>query len=125
MIITLLGILYWFHPLLKIALDIFRDDQECACDADSLTYLSNTQKISYGRTILRLLTIFSQAHTPECTLGIMDNKQHFTRRLLLITQHRRKTPLVYIIGVIVFVTVALFFTTKAISVLVLDLIFTL
>lgn len=114
-IITLLGILYWFHPLLKKALDIFKDDQECACDADSLTYLSNTQKISYGRTILRLLTILSQGHTPECTLGIMDNKQHFTRRLLLITQHRKKTPPAYIISAVIFITVTLFFTTKTIS----------
>ena len=51
-LLMVLGILYWFHPLLHKAMAEFRDDRECACDADSLALTGRKERISYGKTII-------------------------------------------------------------------------
>ena len=51
-LITLTGIIYWFHPLVWYALKEMRDDREIACDTSVLNLLASEDYISYGNTLL-------------------------------------------------------------------------
>lgn len=46
-------ILYWFHPLVRMALREMRSDREIACDASVLQMLEESDYASYGHALLR------------------------------------------------------------------------
>ena len=45
-------IIYWFHPLVRYALNEMKNDCEIACDTSVLNQLSHTDYIAYGDTLL-------------------------------------------------------------------------
>lgn len=49
-------ILYWFHPLVWVAAKLSMEDGELACDEGTLLRLGESQRISYGSTLIEMMT---------------------------------------------------------------------
>ena len=47
---------YWFHPLVWAAAVCSKRDCELACDEGALTWLGEEERVSYGETLLSIIT---------------------------------------------------------------------
>lgn len=76
----ILRIVYWFHPLVHIALRKLSVQREIACDAAVLTVLTQAERTSYGYTLLRFANADYRKYT--CTLsGIGGSKKQLKTRI--------------------------------------------
>lgn len=51
---------YWFHPLMWLAVQLSRQDSELACDEGALKRLGDEQRLAYGKTIVELAAAASK-----------------------------------------------------------------
>lgn len=88
-VLQLFHIIYWFHPLVWLALKEMRNDREVACDAAVLKILDAPARLNYGNVLLD----FAE-NTRESSLsfvsGIGGSKKLLRRRILSIASY---TPL--------------------------------
>ncbi|MBO7745791.1 MULTISPECIES: M56 family metallopeptidase [Paenibacillus] len=83
--------LHWFNPLMWIAYNKMREDQEIACDSQSLSYLSLTESNDYAYTIIKLLenTIFPTRFIQVASIS--SKKNQLRRRLIMITNNKKSS----------------------------------
>lgn len=63
--------LYWFHPLVWVAAVCSKRDCELACDEGALSILGEEERISYGETLLSIITRKGRASDLVCTATTM------------------------------------------------------
>lgn len=68
---SLLIIVYWFHPLVWAAAVLSKRDCELACDETALRLLGEEERISYGQTLLSIITHKGQFADLLCTATTM------------------------------------------------------
>ena len=111
--VTLLGVLYWFHPAVIPAFRALRRDREYACDASAISALGGEKARRYGTTLLHALERFTPSPSPQCALGRMDNRTHLRRRISMIASFDGKPSRVYQAGAAFFIAVVLVFGSIA------------
>jgi murein DD-endopeptidase MepM/ murein hydrolase activator NlpD len=111
-LVTVFGIVYWFHPVVAAAFRALRRDREYACDAAAITALGGEGAGRYGSTLLHALERFSSP-SPQCALGKMDNKTHLRRRITMIASFDGKPSRRYQMGAALFAAVVLVFGSMA------------
>ncbi len=62
---------YWFHPLVWAAAVCSKRDCELACDEGALTWLGEEERVSYGETLLSIITRKGRASDLVCTATTM------------------------------------------------------
>lgn len=62
---------YWFHPLVWVAAVCSKRDCELACDEAALAFLGEEERISYGETLLSIITRKGRASDLVCTATTM------------------------------------------------------
>ena len=62
---------YWFHPLVWVAAVCSKRDCELACDEGALILLGEEERISYGETLLSIITRKGRASDLVCTATTM------------------------------------------------------
>lgn len=62
---------YWFHPLVWVAAVCSKRDCELACDEGALAMLGEAERISYGETLLSIITRNGRASDLVCTATTM------------------------------------------------------
>ncbi len=62
---------YWFHPLVWVAAVCSKRDCELACDEGALALLGEEERISYGETLLSIITRKSRLSDLVCTATTM------------------------------------------------------
>lgn len=62
---------YWFHPLVWVAAVCSKRDCELACDEGALSILGEEERISYGETLLSIITRKGRASDLVCTATTM------------------------------------------------------
>jgi beta-lactamase regulating signal transducer with metallopeptidase domain len=96
---------FWFNPIVHLAANAMRDDQELACDQAVLSRSSNQDRYSYGRALL----VGAGAYLFPSLLSFFGNQKE---RIAMIRNHtaslRRD-----IVGIGLCALVALFALTKA------------
>lgn len=88
--INLTGVLYWFHPFVKLAFQEMRSIQEIACDEAVLEMLDMPQRLEYGNTLLR----FAERNALEtfpAAASLINGKKQMKRRILHIAQYEIPT----------------------------------
>lgn len=105
-IMNLAGIVYWFHPLVWLALREMRNDREIACDSAVLEMLSEKEYEAYGTTLINFAEKISLHPFPFFTAMGGDMKQ-MRKRILNIAGYRTQTLSAKIKGVLVYTLTAL------------------
>ncbi len=86
-VMNIMGILYWFNPLVWYALREMRNDREIACDTRVLQMLPKEAYEDYGNTLLNFVEKIS--FTPFLfAAGIGGSMRQMTRRILNIAEYR-------------------------------------
>lgn len=67
----LLVTVYWFHPLVWAAAVLSKRDCELACDETALVFLGEEERISYGETLLSIITGKARISDVICTATTM------------------------------------------------------
>lgn len=80
--------LWWFHPLVWVAAYFSRRDCELACDEAALKRLGETQRISYGKTLVGLTAPPAPADLLRCTTAMTAGKRALKERVLCIANRR-------------------------------------
>lgn len=97
-IMHLVLILHWFNPLVWLAVNRARQDQEMACDAFVLDRMRPQQNNAYGQTIIQVLEHFSGDHRLPGLAGLSATHKQMKRRLIMIKQFNKKSYRISILG---------------------------
>ncbi|QGQ93998.1 hypothetical protein EHS13_03280 [Paenibacillus psychroresistens] len=110
-VMQVLLILHWFNPILWYAYYRMREDQEIACDAQTLTYIRSNEVQEYGQTIISLL----EGYTPQKHISglarFFGNKKQLTRRITMIKLFKPASFRWSILGCVVLLLIAGLFLT--------------
>jgi beta-lactamase regulating signal transducer with metallopeptidase domain len=101
--LTGIGCLYWFHPLVRIAIARVRAAQEALRDWEALSTERIASPLFYAETVLKLLEDRSDAREPALALGFLRRGQDLKRRILMIADYRRRAPRTGMFGATLFV----------------------
>jgi bla regulator protein BlaR1 len=91
-IAALLNALHWFNPLVWVAVARCQEDRELRCDERALAIAEPSQRIAYGRVLLRLQEHFI---APPAIAGVapcVRNHPPLHQRILMITQPSPHRP---------------------------------
>lgn len=89
-LMNLIGILYWFNPLVWYALKEMRDDREIACDTSVLKLLGENDYEDYGKTLIRLAAKVSLTPFPF-SVGISGNMKQMQKRIINISTYKKSS----------------------------------
>lgn len=78
--------IYWFNPLVHIAMTRMRDDCEVACDTSVLKQLPRKDHRQYGYTLLHAIQL-NKAST--CLALSLGSKKQIARRLTMIRDYKK------------------------------------
>lgn len=110
---SVLVTVYWFHPLVWVAAVCSKRDCELACDEGALKMLGEEERISYGETLLSIITRKGRASDLVCTATTMTGSGKSVKERIRFIADRPKTLLVAVAGVLVLtVAVCLFVFTR-------------
>jgi len=85
--------MHWFNPLVWLAVARIQEERELACDELTLSCLRPDERLGYGRTILKLVERFRSAEPVPALVGIVNRKKQMRRRLMMIGNDERRSPL--------------------------------
>lgn len=89
-LMNLIGIVYWFNPLVWYALTEMRNDREIACDTSVLKMLEKEDYVNYGNTLLNLAQKITLFPFPF-TAGLSGNMRQMRRRIINIASYEKPT----------------------------------
>ena len=105
-------VLHWFNPLVWIAAMESRKDSEIACDAATIRLLGESQRLSYGKTLIEMTCSKSKASDFWLTATTMTgSKRTLKDRVSSIARHPKTTiSSLCILLLVVLLTVGCTFT---------------
>lgn len=106
---SVLVAVYWFHPLVWAAAVCSKRDCELACDEGALKMLGEEERISYGETLLSIITRKGRASDLVCTATTMTGSGKSVKERIRFIAERPKTLLVAVAGVLVLTAVVCLF----------------
>jgi beta-lactamase regulating signal transducer with metallopeptidase domain/ankyrin repeat protein len=112
-LIGMLQILHWFNPVLWFAFRRIRADREPATDALVLSRTGEDQKEPYGQVLLKLLEDYHERHSLPTLVGILEDKDQFKHRFLLIGKFTRGAYGWSLLGVTLLIVLAVAGLTRA------------
>lgn len=105
---------YWFHPLVWLAALLSKQDCELACDEAVIRMLGEEERISYGKTLVSLVTRKTTASDVMCAATTMTGgTENMKERLQRIVEKPRRLVIVLILCIAAVGIVAAFTFTQA------------
>ena len=105
---------YWFHPLVWLAAVLSKQDCELACDEAVIKMLGEEERISYGKTLVSLVTRKTTASDMMCAATTMTGgAENMKERVKRIAEKPHRLAVVLILCVAVMGTAAAFTFTQA------------
>ncbi len=89
-LMNLAGILYWFNPVIWIALKEMRNDREIACDTSVLKLLKEDAYADYGNALINFTEKISLIPFPF-TSGLGGSRKQIRRRIIHIASYEKPT----------------------------------
>ena len=111
-LMTLTGILYWFNPMVWIALKEMRNDREIACDTSVLNMLEPDSYEDYGMTLIHFAEKLSRPAFPF-SAGLSGNMSQMKRRILNIAAYETPTAQKRLTGMTAFLMVTVLLISMA------------
>lgn len=104
-LMNLVGVIYWFNPLVWYALKEMRNDREIACDTSVLKMLEEDAYEDYGNTLINFAEKVSLSPFPFAA-GLGGNMEQMKRRILNIASYEKPTLMKRIKGMTAFMLTA-------------------
>lgn len=102
---SLCVVLYWYNPLVWLAVSVSRRDSELACDESTMKRIGKKQRITYGQTLLEIVSkssgkkdIMSTAFLNSTTAA--GGKDEMKKRILMISKGRKTSRIALILAII-------------------------
>ena len=111
-LMTLTGILYWFNPMVWIALREMRNDREIACDTSVLNMLEPDSYEDYGMTLIHFAEKLSRPAFPFAA-GLSGSMSQMKRRILNIATYETPTTKKRLTGMTAFLMVTVLLISMA------------
>ncbi len=111
-LMTLTGILYWFNPMVWIALKEMRNDREIACDTSVLNMLEPDSYEDYGMTLIHFAEKLSRPAFPFAA-GLSGSMSQMKRRILNIAAYETPTAKKRLTGMTAFLMVTVLLISMA------------
>ncbi|WP_027625975.1 M56 family metallopeptidase [Clostridium lundense] len=83
-------ILHWFNPLIWYTMDKLKKTLELSCDEMVLSYINAEEKLSYGYTIINLLSYSKNNLKVSLPLNMVGNKKEIAKRISFIRDFKKK-----------------------------------
>lgn len=83
-------VLYWFNPLIWYTMGKLKKTLELSCDEMVLSYISSEEKLSYGYTIISLLSYSKNNLKVSLPLNMVGNKKEIAKRISFIRDFKEK-----------------------------------
>lgn len=87
----LIGIIYWFNPIVWYMKKEICTDREIACDTAVLNRLEPKEYINYGNTLITFAEKMSVSSYAASSIG--GTKKQITKRIINIASYQGETPL--------------------------------
>lgn len=87
---SILCMVWWFHPLVWLAAYEAKQDSELACDERAVRLLGETQRFSYGRTLLGLMHVKHVRNGADGLVLTMDGSGRRIRQRISVLADMRK-----------------------------------
>jgi len=101
LVVMALESLYWFHPLVRMAIRRLRTAQESARDWEALAVHPSPAPLSYARTLLKLCEGRAPSPAPVGLVSdFTDGGRDLERRILMITEYRASSHRAALVGVV-------------------------
>ncbi|MBB6623549.1 stage II sporulation protein P [Clostridium gasigenes] len=97
-VLLIIKIIYWFNPIITIAIKLMQQDCELACDANVLNKVSERENIDYGMAILKVLSSINSKKTFVGTTTMIRNKNDIKERISMISINKKYGFKALIIG---------------------------
>lgn len=94
--VAAIGCLYWFHPLVRLAMSRLRSAQESLRDWEALT--ADAPPAQYAETLVRLLETRAPREEPALAMGFLHGGHDIRRRILMITDYDSNTQTSWAVG---------------------------
>lgn len=102
-ITCLIGIIYWFNPIVWYMKKEICTDREIACDTAVLNRLNPEEYINYGNTLIAFAEKMSVSSYAASSIG--GTKKQITKRILNIASYQSQTPVKRIKNAVVFLII--------------------
>ncbi|MCY6959770.1 M56 family metallopeptidase [Clostridium brassicae] len=83
-------VLYWFNPLIWYTMGKLKKTLELSCDEMVLSYINAEEKLSYGYTIINLLSYSKNNLKVSLPLNMVENKKEIAKRISFIRDFKKK-----------------------------------
>lgn len=105
LIAELVRILFWFNPIVHMAVTAMLEDQEYACDQDVLSKCNKDERYHYGKALML-------GAGPQLTPNVLTFFRNNKERFIMLTRHK-SSKLNSILGITLCAVLGLFAFTKA------------
>ncbi len=109
MLRVILVAVYWFHPLIWVAAALSKRDCELACDEAALALLGEEERISYGETLLSIITRKGTLSDFACTATTMTGSAGSVKERIRFIAKKPKVLGITAVSVIALVMIVLVF----------------
>lgn len=114
MLRCMLVTVYWFHPLVWAAAILSKRDCELACDEAAIRMLGEDERVSYGKTLLELITRKAKASDIACMATTMTaSGKSVKERILRIAGNPKRVRVLLAVVVFMIAALSVFTFTQA------------
>ena len=106
-LMNIIGVLYWFNPLVWYSLKEMKNDREVACDTSVLKLLEEDVYEDYGNTLINFAEKVSLRPFPFST-GISGNMKQMQKRILNIANYHPASFRKNLHSTLVYIMIAVF-----------------
>ena len=85
-VVSMLQVMHWFNPVLRLAFARMRADREMAADALALAHVGKAKNVAYGETILKVVENLTRDAAKPGLVGIAESKAGLAQRVRAIAQ---------------------------------------
>ena len=89
LVIYLLKTVYWFNPIILFGLNTLKEDCEIACDNMVISKLNKNERVSYGYTIINVLSYIGDTSMPLGISSMINNKKRLKERIIMIGNNKK------------------------------------
>lgn len=96
--------IYWFNPIILLSMKLMQNDCELACDASVLSNINDKENVTYGKTILNVLSSINNTKVYVGTTTMIRNKKDVKERIYMISKNKKYGFKTLAIGIALIVT---------------------